>query len=601
LLEQICGDDDHAALMMRSRLEIVCGDLGIVIEDDASYAGQPSFEPIQRFDPVAVDDALAFLASLASRHSEPLLQFYRDINRYSLLSKEQEQEIGQEMEVAETSALLAFAGHTRAMDSLLGVFSDVETGDRTLGSVADTDPPAPAVADDPDADSGESEPLTPNEEDDVSQETSLQLDSLPEFLDRVQQIRDLHLGNRKSSGRAERIAFAMQSLRLRWSLIADLGRTAERHDPELPESLALSAALSKARAAQRRLFQANLRLVLSIANRYGYRALPIADLVQEGCIGLMKAVEKFDYRLGYKFSTYATWWIRQAITRALADQERLVRLPVHVVESLGVIDRAIRKFDQTTGRTPSSAELAVLLPMDESKVERLRRARGTMVYLDNPAEGPHVISQLADRSPGLADIAENFSLQDTVKTLLGTLDPRSARVLKMRFGIGDGEDMTLEEVGREFGVTRERIRQIESKALKRLRHPSRWNLLDGYAPRRVTAMVARQDDDDAENPDDGDTPGSAKREMPPSGGKPDEAAPPSGHGIVSTHGVPETWAEDAISLANRRQLRVYDSRSSGGGIFIEIDPDRARVGKLVQRELRWLGFEYAPGRGFWKK
>ena len=298
----------------------------------------------------------------------------------------------------------------------------------------------------------------------------------PEWLDRELKLDLPHVAKLKFFSnevlRAQRKLIALeQECQLTIKEIKDINRK-------------MSIGEAKARRAKKEMVEANLRLVISIAKKYTNRGLQFLDLIQEGNIGLMKAVDKFEYRRGYKFSTYATWWIRQAITRSIADQARTIRIPVHMIETINKLNRISRQILQETGQEPSPEELSVRMEMPEDKVRKVLKIAKEPISMETPIgddEDSHLgdfIEDVTISSP--VDSATNVSLSEVTREVLSSLTAREAKVLRMRFGIDMNTDHTLEEVGKQFDVTRERIRQIEAKALRKLRHPSRSERLVSF-------------------------------------------------------------------------------------------------------------------------
>ena len=276
---------------------------------------------------------------------------------------------------------------------------------------------------------------------------------------------------------------AVEKIPLLKERLAETGDEQEKEEIQA-EIKALQLDVDRGSDAKKRLAEANLRLVVSIAKRYVGRGMLFLDLIQEGNLGLIKAVEKFDYRKGYKFSTYATWWIRQAITRAIADQARTIRIPVHMVETINKLIRVSRQLLQELGREPTPEEIAEEMKMPVERVREILKISQEPVSLETPIgeeEDSHLGDFIKDDNvPVPADAAAFTLLKEQLEEVLGTLTEREQKVLTLRFGLEDGRARTLEEVGKEFNVTRERIRQIEAKALRKLRHPSRSRKLKDY-------------------------------------------------------------------------------------------------------------------------
>ena len=357
-------------------------------------------------------------------------------------------------------------------DSLEALNIDISTDDDMLPELPDDEPPAEEIAD-----MEEEELVDPN-----SLVSSFSIDDpVRMYLKEIGKVALL------SPDEEINLAQAMSNGNAAAEKLAEIKRCREEGDPitiSMEEEAALRKQYKQGENAKQKLAEANLRLVVSIAKRYVGRGMLFLDLIQEGNLGLIKAVEKFDYTKGYKFSTYATWWIRQAITRAIADQARTIRIPVHMVETINKVIRVSRQLLQELGHDPSPNEIATEMNMPVEKVREILKIAQEPVSLETPI-GEEEDSHLGDfiQDEGAAEPSEVASftlLKEQLMDVLSTLTPREEKVLKLRFGLEDGRTRTLEEVGKEFNVTRERIRQIEAKALRKLRHPSRSKKLKDF-------------------------------------------------------------------------------------------------------------------------
>ena len=476
-------------------LLLALSDLKIQVDDrrpDRVFDGVVAPEDTDSDESVTVlNEAINFLEDLASPASDPLYVYAKDVGRYPLLTREDEVELGQNLAQGLSETLAEIAKSETAVHQLLIAVEELREADQNVGVAAvvldeqlvsgieeEEENAIPSLAGDTDLFVG------------TDHQTEEQ-----DFQRRVEKVRQICISirshdaskSKQGSSTWESAASAvydeLQQLRFSWGFLAHLVETLKQTSPQGYRGL--EACFQRAADARQRMIESNLRLVRSIAFRYRHQTLSLLDLIQEGNIGLIKAVERFDYKRGFKFSTYATWWIRQAITRALADQGRTIRIPVHAHETLNQLLRAKRQLEEELDHAPTADEIARACEIPEGKAIRLLRISEGPVPLDISADA-NEDDTLADTIPDnirvtLFDRLEREHLHKTICKVFTTLLPREAAVIALRFGIEDGEEHTLADVGETYSLTRERIRQIEEKALRKLRHPVRKRILRDFA------------------------------------------------------------------------------------------------------------------------
>lgn len=469
------GDDGEADAEFEMRLLLVLGDLGVSVDQEDWEWPTPgvSGHIDEEFEDLA-DEGVSYLSELTYQDNDPLRLYVKDMGAGNRLSREDEVVLAKAMEAGLEDAVIAVACCAPAITEILCVAAEVERGEAPPGSMINRDSAAQYEC----GQTEESGSENRNEDGDIETESA----APPDLSVRIETIRDLLPS--LAQGNCHAMLDALRGLRLSWALLERVRDALGRSGQDPAAQKALSLALDKARRARRRMTEANLRLVIFIAKKYVYSELQFLDLIQEGNIGLMRAVEKFEYRRGFKFSTYATWWIRQAITRAIADQARLIRVPVHMVETINQVERVREEIEARTGYAADTQAIAGQLSMSLERIAKVMRASPEIIPLNelNPDgdDIPATTEILLDTTMGPEEWVMQAALRDALGERLGTLPPKAAEILRLRFGLDDGESHTLDEVGQAFGVTRERIRQIEAKALRTLRHPSRAERLRAF-------------------------------------------------------------------------------------------------------------------------
>ncbi len=613
-----CGDDGEPDGEAGALLVMVVNDLGAETDERFEYsAPHESYEvfvaPDEKPDEEdVVADALAFVDDLAAHRNEPLRLYQRDFQREALLTAEAEVALGQAMERGLEKALDALAAWPSGVAATLEAARQVAKGVKPLRSMSSglhkeaqdaQAPPTAEIADtevDVEFEALVTEGESGGHEDETDSQPGLEAtaftDELAEFCANAELLSGLPVGASQSADGWLACRGALASLGLARGFLMELADSGLVGEPA--SAHAFDQAMRTYRRARDRMTVANLKLVNSIAKKYLFSGQPLDDLLQEGNIGLIKAVDRFDWRRGFKFSTYATWWIRQQVGRFVADKGMTIRLPVHVYEKTQRIAQAARAFELRHGNAPTLEEVAALVDLPIRKVE-------TLAYLSRE---PLPLHDLSDLDELIADYAreqfvvcdpiervEEKQLRESLDDFLSTLKLKEANIVRMRFGIGVPDSLTLEEVGARLNVTRERIRQIEAKALRRLKHPTRLARLRAELG-IATAPGAEQSEDE---------PGDANDKT---GADVANGAPPMPKPTAFATPTPEERTGSEPPLLNQVLGQARDA-----GIVVEdylegearrlwvhmTEAPDSRSRKLV-RQLMALGFEFWPGKGYWR-
>lgn len=600
------NDDRSANPEAYALLNMVVNDLGAEVDERFEYTSvTENFEVFVKPEETPdeeeiVADALAFIDNLASHHTEPLYIYQKEIQRERLISAEEEVSLSQAMESGLERALDALAAWPRGIGLTLAAGHLVKTGQRdltwlSLGPAEAQPDLEAAIESDADAPAPDQLGEEGGPNDDSHFDTCPPLDDhTADFLDALGRLESLPVGSAQQGESWRAVRETLSSLRLNRRFLLELADVEGDGDPD--SATLYVSAMRAHQHARERMAVANLKLVFHIAKKYLYSGEPLDDLVQAGNIGLLKAVERFDWRRGFKFSTYATWWIRQQIGRHVAEKCRTVRVPVHVHQMAQRLARETQAFESETGRAPELDEIAVRLDMPPHKVDTLQRLAPEPL----PIHELHIDELIAVESrsdfvsPDPIDIVFESDLIVAIDKLLSTLKPKEEQILRQRYGIGVEDALTLEEIGCQYEVTRERVRQIEAVAIRKLKHPSR---MDAFAQAVLGGPLPteRKKEEDGPEPEGAEQRSEVKpmqRPIATSATPASLSAPPS---------TRSSSIDRLLSQAAELGVCIDDDRKgTSGRIWVNLtDVSDHHCRKLV-RKLLALGFEFWPGKGYWK-
>jgi RNA polymerase primary sigma factor len=603
LIEELATGESQAGQV--GRLRNVVNAVGAEVDDRFEYRADHEDFTVA-VDPRASDEeeetlktAIEYIDGLEGDAYSPLQQLLRETQQHPLLSHSEEIILGQTMEAELSHALDALAGWPAGVKAILEAAQQVSSGAKSLGWMAN-EPSEEAPSDEAALEADPTtEALAAADENQGDIEEPLGVPAVTgDFAAKIKALGSMHRADGMHVDGWAELRALLGSISFRRAFLLDLADGVKL--PGHSCAKAYVAATSKFRHARDRLALANLRLTVSIARRYQNSGIPLDDLIQDGNIGLLRAVDKFDWRRGFRFSTYATWWIRQAVSRSVADTSRCIRVPAHVHAAAYAAEQESRVWEQRHGRAPTPAELANQLSLPLGKVLALLRAREEpesleeMLAEDCVRDDVREAFMLADP----ADAAEAKELSRELDIALSALKPTAQKVIRLRFGLGSDDGLTLEEIGQMMGVTRERIRQIEAKTLSRLKHPARtaalraWFAEDEETEPLTVVKEAESDDESAEAPASPDPPADSPRAPREREARTRASAPANGQ----SKGL-DRLIEQAVALG----VPVNDDRAGpSGALWVRIQKPSDRKARTLIRKLIGMGFSYAPGAGFWR-